>query len=159
MPQCSRDSSSRRAAPAVSAARLVIAYTVSWLVLPRTTRARVRRHTCARPGQDGARCSASVAVTSNRRVSIRPWPVSIVSVCRRSGGGVHSAEGGIWPEGQGNIRFQRRLVVLDSEEVVPTPVDDGAADLRLGEHGIAGDYCALERQRLQQVQRRGDLVG
>jgi hypothetical protein len=60
---------------------------------------------------------------------------SIVSVCRRSDGGVHSAEGGIRPEGQGNLRFQRRLVVLDREEVVPTPVNDGAADLRLVEYG------------------------
>src|SRR5215212_2066372 len=136
-----------------------MAWTVSTLVLPRTIRWRVRRQTCARPGQDGARCSAIVVVASSRRVSIRLWLFSIVVAARRSGGGDQAAQGGIRPEGQTNVCFQRRLVVLHGEEIVATAVGDGAADLFLGEDGIAGDDHAIERQRLEQLQRGGDLVG
>src|SRR5271165_1069341 len=120
---------------------------------------RVRRQTWAKPVQDGARCSVMLAVTSRQRVSMRPWPFSTVSTCLRSGGGDHSPEGGIRPEGQGNVRFQSRLIVLDGEEVVAAPFGDNTADLALGEDGITRYDDAVERQRLQQFQCCGNLVG
>src|SRR5271167_1825356 len=101
---------------------------------------RVRRQTWATPGQNGARCSVMLAVASRQRVSIRPWPFSIVSACLRSGGGDHSAEGGIRPEGQRNVRCQRRLVVLHGEEIVAAAFGDDTTDLPLGKDGATGNH-------------------
>src|SRR4051812_25815687 len=57
---------------------------------------------------------------------MRPCPFSTVSTRATSGAGAHSAEGGIRPEGQGDVGFQRRLVALDREEVVAAAL--GALD-------------------------------
>src|SRR5208282_6821282 len=51
------------------------------------------------------------------------------------------------------------LVILDGAEVVAAPIGDDTADLVPGEDSIPGDYYVIERQRLQELQRRGDLVG
>jgi hypothetical protein len=59
--------------------------------------------------------------------------LSVVSAQPGSGSGSPSAEGGIRPEGQCDIGLQRRLVVLDGEELVPQDaaqeVVEGSADL------------------------------
>src|SRR5271169_5978441 len=110
------------------------------------------RQTCARPTQVGARSAASDAVASRRRVSIRPWLFSMVWAHRTSGGGDHSAEGGSGPEGQGDVGFQCRLIVLHGEEIVATAIFDDTTDFSLGEYGVARDDDVLQRQRLQQLQ-------
>src|SRR6478752_2207193 len=111
--------------------------------VPRTMRSRVMRQTCATPDQSGLRYPASVEVVSRRRVSIRPWPCSIVSAAWRSAGGDQTAEGGKGPEGLRDIRLQCGLVAFDGEEIVPASVDDDLADRTLGEHRVAGDGDAF----------------
>ena len=61
-------------------------------------------------------------------------------------------------EGDGDIGHQARLVGLDREQVIAAPVPDGLADDALAKRRIAGDDRALQRQALEQRQRRGDLV-
>src|SRR5215210_1719597 len=90
---------------------------------------------------------------------MRPCPFSTVSTRSTSGAGVHSAEGGIRPEGQGDIGFKRRLVALYGKEVIAAALDDEATEVGLGEDGIAADDRALDGKRLEQGQSRRDLVG
>src|SRR4249920_195658 len=107
--------------------------------LPRTIRSRVMRQTCATPDHSGLRYPARVEVVSSRRVSIRPWLFSIVSVTCRSGGGDHTTEGGKRPEGLGDICLQRGLVPFDGEEIVATSINDDLANRSLSEDRVAGD--------------------
>src|SRR5215207_8074170 len=81
---------------------------------------------------------------------MRPCPFSTVSTRATSGAGAHSAEGGIRPEGQGDIGFQRRLVALDREEVIAAALDDEATEVGLGEDRIAADDRTLDGKRLEQ---------
>ena len=67
--------------------------------------------------------------------------------------------GGIRPEGQGDVGFQRRLVALDREEVIAAALDDEATEVGLGEDRIAADDRTLDGKRLEQGQGRRDLVG
>jgi hypothetical protein len=90
---------------------------------------------------------------------MRPCSFSIVSARSRSGAGVHSAQGGLRPEGQGDVGFECRLVALDDEEVIAAALDDGATDLRLREDRIARDDGARNGQGLQQLQSRRYLMG
>ncbi len=69
------------------------------------------------------------------------------------------AEGGKAPKGQGNVFLQGRLVALDRKEVITATVHDDLADRLLGEDRITGDGDPSQRQRLQQHQCGGDLVG
>ena len=62
-------------------------------------------------------------------------------------------------EGDGEIGHQAWLVGLDGEQVIAAPVPDGPADGALAKRRIAGDDGALQRQALEQRQRRGDLTG
>src|SRR5215210_5865949 len=87
---------------------------------------------------------------------MRPWSFSTVSARATSGGG--SSQGGSVAEGDGDVAMQLRLVRLDDEQVVALGVTHMAADLALGEDRVAGDDRALERQSLQERQRRRDLV-
>src|SRR5919206_304824 len=52
-----------------------------------------------------------------------------------------------------------RLIVLDRQEVVAAGGDDRGADVAVGEHRVAGDDLAGQRQHAQQLQRRLVLVG
>src|SRR5215211_2797264 len=88
---------------------------------------------------------------------MRPWPFSTVSARTTSAGG--SSQGGSVAEGDGDVPMQLRLVCLHDEQVVPLGVTHMAADLALGEDGVAGDDRAVERQSLEKRQRRRDLVG
>src|SRR3954467_15691566 len=90
---------------------------------------------------------------------MRPCPFSTVSTRATSGAGAHSAEGGIRPEGQGDVGFQRRLVALDREEVIAAALDDEATEVGLGQDRIAADDRTLDGKRLEQGQSRRDLVG
>src|SRR3954449_10880807 len=60
---------------------------------------------------------------------MRPCALPTVSVHTRSGGGDHAPEGGIVAEGERDVGLERRLVVLDREEVGAATVADDAADL------------------------------
>src|SRR5215210_8187511 len=91
------------------------------------------------------------------RVSMRPWPFSTVSARATSGGG--PSQGGSVAESDGDVAMQPGLVRLHDEQVVPLGVAHMAADLALGEDGVAGDERAFERQSLEKRQRRRDLVG
>src|SRR3954449_10033745 len=82
---------------------------------------------------------------------MRPCPFSTVSTRATSGAGAHSAEGGIRPEGQGDVGFQRRRVALDREEVIAAALDDEATEVGLGEDRIAADDRTLDGKRLEQV--------
>src|SRR5688500_11536032 len=130
MPQCARGIASKQAAWARARDRLVMAWTISTLSWPRTIRCRSMRQTWRSPGQ-WLRCSARLSLHAMRRTSMRPCSFSIVSARSRSGAGVHSAQGGLRPEGQGDVGFECRLVALDDEEVIAAALDDGATDLRL----------------------------
>src|SRR3954471_6748660 len=70
---------------------------------------------------------------------MRPCPFSTVSTRATSGAGAHSAEGGVRPEGTGDVAFERRLVALDREEVIAAALDDEATEVGLGEDRIAAD--------------------
>src|SRR3954451_2502503 len=89
---------------------------------------------------------------------MRPCALPIVSVRTRSGGGDHAPEGGIVAEGERDVGLERRLVVLDGEEVGAATVADDPADLLLGKDGVAGDHATRQRQRLEQLKGGGDLV-
>jgi hypothetical protein len=52
-----------------------------------------------------------------------------------------------------------RLVLLDGQDVVPTPLDDFGTDVAVREHGVAGDDLVLHRQHPQQFQRGLMFVG
>src|SRR3954454_3288636 len=138
--------------------RLVMACTTSMLSLPRKLRRRSMRQTWRRPGH-WLREEARLSLHSRRRISMRPCPFSTVSTRATSGAGAHSAEGGIRPEGQGDVGFQRRLVALDREEVIAAALDDEATEVGLGEDRIAADDRTLDGKRLEQGQSRRDLVG
>jgi hypothetical protein len=51
------------------------------------------------------------------------------------------------------------LVVLHRQDIITTLVEDGRANVAMGEHGIAGDDLATDRQHPQELQRRLVLVG
>src|SRR3954452_8198803 len=158
MPQCPRAMLSNEAASARSRDRLVMACTTSMLSLPRKLRRRSMRQTWRRPGH-WLREEARLSLHSRRRISMRPCPFSTVSTRATSGAGAHSAEGGIRPEGQGDVGFQRRLVALDREQVIAAALDDEATEVGLGEDRIAADDRTLDGKRLEQGQSRRDLVG
>src|SRR3954468_24462488 len=158
MPQCPRAMLSHEAASARSRDRLVMACTPSMLSLPRKLRRRSMRQTWRRPGH-WLREEARLSLHSRRRISMRPCPFSTGSTRATSGAGAHAAEGGIRPEGQGDVGFQRRLVALDREEVIAAALDDEATEVGLGEDRIAADDRTLDGKRLEQSQSRRDLVG
>jgi hypothetical protein len=72
---------------------------------------------------------------------MRPWPFSIVSAARRSGGGplsiLAASEGEMIAEGFGDTRFQTRLILFVDEQVMAVSVPDMPADLALREDGVA----------------------
>src|SRR4051812_43597706 len=158
IPQCPRAMLSNEAASARSRDRLVMACTTSMLSLPRKLRRRSMRQTWRRPGHWLAE-EARLSLHARRRISMRPCPFSTVSTRATSGAGAHSAEGGIRPEGQGDVGFQRRRVALDREEVIAAALDDEATEVGLGEDRIAADDRTLDGKRLEQGQGRRDLVG
>src|SRR4051812_29786104 len=149
IPQCPRAMVRNEAASARSRDRLVMACTTSMLSLPRKLRRRSMRQTWRRPGH-WLREEARLSLHSRRRISMRPCPFSTVSTRATSGAGAHSAEGGIRPEGQGDVGFQRRLVALDREEVIAAALDDEATEVGLGEDRIAADDRTLDEKRLEQ---------
>ena len=51
------------------------------------------------------------------------------------------------------------MVVLGYQDIVPSPVADVLGHVAVGEHGVAGDHLALDRQHPQQPQGRLVLVG
>src|SRR3954466_11666016 len=158
IPQCPRAMLSNEAASARSRDRLVMACTPSMLSLPRKLRRRSMRQTWRRPGH-WLSSEGRLSLPSRRWISMRPCPVSTVSTRATSGAGAHSAEGGIRPEGQGDVGFQRRLVALDRAEVSAAALDEEATEVGLGEDRIAADDRALDGKRLEQGQGRRDLVG
>jgi len=58
-----------------------------------------------------------------------------------------------------DLVVQAGLVVLDDQQVVAAPVEDGLGDLGLTAHGVDGDECAAECQAFEQKRNGGDLVG
>ena len=107
------------------------------------------------------------------RVSMRLCPFSTVAgvVCASGGSSAGTtgggSQGGKLAERLGDGGFQLGLVVLDDKGVVAAAVGDRSTDLAscgthafgmMTEYRIAGDDRALERQLLQQNQRRRDLV-
>jgi hypothetical protein len=49
----------------------------------------------------------------------------------------------------GDALFQRRLIVFDGKEVMPSPVADGLAHLALAEHRIPGNHPPFQHQGFQ----------
>src|SRR4051794_17093050 len=160
MPQCPRVSPSSSFAPARWRDRLVIPSTISVSTFSPVLRTRLRRKTCAHPGQSGPRYSASEVVTSIDRSSIRPCPLSTSRARSTSASPRATWRGGKagrgLGEGRRDVPGQRRLVLLDRQDVVAPALDHGRADVAMGEHSIAGDDLALEREHSQQLQ--GGLV-
>jgi len=62
-------------------------------------------------------------------------------------------------EPRSDVDHQRRLVVLDCEDIIAAGRDDRRAEVPLAEQGIAGDDVALHRQDVQQLQGCLVLVG
>src|SRR6516164_8858559 len=58
-----------------------------------------------------------------------------------------------------DILVEMRLVLLDRQQVLALPVDDGGGDLLLTSHGVDGHYSPLEVQELEQLGDGRDLVG
>src|SRR3954453_5500082 len=88
---------------------------------------------------------------------MRPWLFSTVSARATSGAGC--SQGGSVAEGDGDVAMQLGLVRLHDKQIVALGGPHMAADLALGEDGVAGDERAFERQSLEERQRRRDLVG
>src|SRR3954453_10820376 len=61
------------------------------------------------------------------------------------------SQGGSVAEGDGDVAMQLGLVRLHDEQVVALGVPHMAADLALGEDGVAGDERAFERSPLRSV--------
>src|SRR5262245_13199676 len=163
IPQWPRLTAKSTSAVARGRGRLVIPSTTSVSTFAPVRRCRSRRKTCAQPGQSEPRYSPSDDVTSIARRSIRPCPLSTVPArsisawCRAAWRG---GKAGLWlGEGGRDVPGERRLVVLHRQDIIAAPVDDGRADIAMGEQGIAGDDLAADRQHPQQLQRRLVLVG
>src|SRR6266446_3947873 len=132
------------------------------------SRMRSMRQMAVIPGQFWSRREGSWVRTAMRRVSMRPWPFSTVWARFRSGGSRRSvavsataattARGGNVTEGSFELGFQFRLVGLHEQEVVAAALSDRLDDGLEREGGIAGDHCAVERQRLDQLQRLDHLA-
>ena len=60
---------------------------------------------------------------------------------------------------QAHILIQAALIALEREHIVPAPGGDGLGRRPLGVHGVRRHDPALERQHLQQLRHRRDLVG
>src|SRR5262249_51345541 len=100
---------------------------------------------------------------------MRPCPFSRVVATCPAGGVIGSSSGeksGAEPLGllltgepRTDIDPQRRLVVLDREDVIAAGRNDGGAEVALAEQGIAGDDVSLHRQDAQQLQGGLVLVG
>ena len=58
-----------------------------------------------------------------------------------------------------DVVMQGGLVILDGQQVVGTPFEDGGGDLGLAPHGVDGDQRALQFKPLDQQRDGGDLVG
>src|SRR5947209_7733994 len=163
IPQWPRVSASNSFAPARSRGTLVIPSTTSVSTFAPILRTRVRRKTCAHPGQSDPRYSASDAVTSIERLSIRPCPLSTsharsTSAARRAawrGGKAGHRRG----EGGRDVPGGCRLVLLHRQDVITPPVDHRRTKIAVREHGVAGDDLALDREHPQQFQRGLVLVG
>src|SRR5205814_3352349 len=163
IPQCPRVRPKSALAPARSCGKLVIPSTTSVSTFSPVRRSRVKRNTCAQPGQSEPRYSSSDDVISIDRFSTRPCPLSTsharsISAWRRAvwrGG-----KAGLWlGEGGRDVLGERRLVLLHRQDVITASVDDGRAHIAVREHGIAGDHFALQGQDPQEFQRRFVLVG
>jgi hypothetical protein len=97
------------------------------------------------------------------RLSIRPCPLSAAHA-RSILPSRHAAwRGGKADLGHGDsgrdVGPECRLVLLDGQDVVPTPLDDFGADVAVREPGVAGDDPVLHRQHPQQFQRGLVFVG
>src|SRR3954454_6820260 len=98
--------------------------------------------------------------------SMRPWPLSMSLARTRSAGSLRvmgwpgrlaSREGGIIAEGMNQFGFEFRLIGLHEQQIVTALGADRLEDRAIGEGGIAGDHRALQRQRLQQLERLDHL--
>src|SRR5262245_7295610 len=152
----SRTRPSRRPAPASSGPRLVIPYTTSTVVSPRSVRCRVSSKPCFSPGR--LWCSVRIGVTRKVRRSSRPWDLSVVRATCPGGrggssGGKSRGDGprrGLEAEPGGHVDGQPRLVGLDGEEVVAAPLDDLPGQVPLTEGGVAEDHLVPQGQDAEQ---------
>src|SRR5450759_3938931 len=149
IPQWPRVSPSNSFAPPRSRGKLVIPSTTSVSTFPPVLRTRVRRKTCAQPGQSDPRYSASDDVTSIERFSIRPCPLSTsqarsTSASRRAAwrGGKAGLRHG---EGGRDVLAECRLVLLHRQDVITPVLDHLGTHVTVREHGVAGDDLALDR--------------
>src|SRR5262249_1157898 len=121
-------------------------------------RSRSIRHTCPSPGQ--SRYVLSRVVVMIRRTSTRPCPLSRLLAWSSSAWRRRCSRGG---KGRGecgpDIRFERRLILFDAQEIVSAVGEHFREEIPLGESGIPGDQGPLDGDQLQQLQRRLMLVG
>src|SRR5947209_4621763 len=100
---------------------------------------------------------------------MRPCPLSMVVATDPAGGASGRSSGGksggeppcllLTAEPRSDVDLQRRLVVLDGEDVIAAGRDDLRADVPLAEQGVAGEDISLHRQDAQQLQGGLVLVG
>src|SRR6516162_473229 len=158
MPQWARINSSKRRGPACWRARLVTPKTTSISVFVPMRRSRVSRKTCAQPDQSDCRYSARADVTSMVRFSTRPCPLVVSEACSISDSRRATRRGGkagfrLGKDGL-DIGPQRRLIVLDWQDVVASFFNDLGTSIAMCEHRITCNDLALNRQHSQQFQRR-----
>src|SRR5262249_54040619 len=120
-------------------------WTVSRVVTPFTVRSRVNAKPCFRPAQSCV--FVKIVVRRNVRFSCRPCPLSIVFAVLPSGGGTGCPSGGkkrgslpllVLPaQTRLDVDHQRRLIVLDRENIVAAVVDDRLAHVVLAEQRVA----------------------
>ena len=100
---------------------------------------------------------------------MRPCPLSIVVATCPAGGAVGRSSRGksgcsplcllLGSEPRTYVSRQRRLVVLDREEVVAAALDDLRANVALAKHRVAGEDLAPSGQDAQQFLGRFVFVG
>ena len=145
-----------RSGPASCDGRRVASYAISVRVLPRVSRLRAMRRTCAAPGRSG--CGATLARRGAARLEATA-PLAeghgLAQIKRWAGG---RAAGGKVACALGDGVVQPRLGLLRRKQVMPSPVPDMLTDPALREDGVAREDRAAERQTLEPGARGGDLV-
>src|SRR5262249_54990893 len=108
-------------------------------------------------------------VVRSVRFSRRPCPLSLRLANCVAGTASGSPSGGksrgqpprllLIGQPGGYVVGQRRLVVLDGQDVIAAAGDDLGAEVALAEEGVASDDAAPQRQDAQQLQSGLVLVG
>jgi hypothetical protein len=75
-----------------------------------------------------------------------------------SRGAILEAGGALLAEEIGDVAMQRRLVVLERQQVIGAPVANDGGDLLLAADGIDGDNGAFQAEQREKLGNGGDLV-